>query len=92
MLCMWLLLLDKALLSSWGTSCIDQTIRILIKIWLIVDGTSIFDINKKNMSRTIIPVFETANVSGNGQSEHSYYHYSIKKFTVLILTIGFWQD
>ena len=28
----------------------------------IVDGTSIFDINKKNMSRTIIPVFETANV------------------------------
>ena len=26
----------------------------------IVDGTSIFDINKKNMSRTIILVFETA--------------------------------
>ena len=54
----------------------------------IVDGTSIFDINKKNMSRTTILVF----LSGNGQSEHSYYHYSIKKFTVLILTIGFWQD
>ena len=56
----------------------------------IVDGTSIFDINKKNMSRTII--FETANLSGNTQSEHLYYHYSIKKFTVLIVTIGYWQD
>ena len=44
----------------------------------IVDGTSIFDINKKNMSRTII--FETAKLSGNRQSEHLYYHYSIKKF------------
>ena len=55
-----------------------------------VDGTSIFDINKKNMSRTII--FETANLSGNTHSEHLYYHYSIKKFTVLIVTIGYWQD
>ena len=35
-----------------------------------------FDINKKNMSRTII--FETAKLSGNRQSEHLYYHYSIK--------------
>ena len=56
----------------------------------IVDGTSIFDINKKNMSRTII--FETANLSGNTQSEYLYYHYSIKKFTVLVVTIGYWQD
>ena len=55
-----------------------------------VDGTSIFDINKKNMSRKII--FETANLSGNTHSEHLYYHYSIKKFTVLIVTIGYWQD
>ena len=55
-----------------------------------VIGTSIFDINKKNMSRTII--FETANLSGNRQSEHLYYHYSIKKFTVLVVTIGYWQD
>ena len=55
-----------------------------------VIGTSIFDINKKNMSRTII--FETANLSGNTYSEHLYYHYSIKKFTVLVVTIGYWQD
>ena len=55
-----------------------------------VDGTSIFDINKKNMSRKII--FETANLSGNTHSEHLYYHYSIKKFTVLVVTIGYWQD
>ena len=55
-----------------------------------VIGTSIFDINKKNMSRTII--FETANLSGNTHSEHLYYHYSIKKFTVLVVTIGYWQD
>ena len=65
MLCMWLLLLDKALLSSWGTSCMDQTI---------------FDINMKIMSRKII--FDTANLSGNRQSEHLYYHYSIKKFKI----------
>lgn len=71
---MWLLLLDKALLSSCGTSCMDQTI---------------FDINMKIMSRTI---FETANLSGNRQSEHLYYHYPTKKFTVLIVTIGYWQD
>ena len=44
-----------------------------------VIGTSIFDINKKNMSRTII--IETANLFGNRQNEHLYYHYSIKKFT-----------
>ena len=87
MLCMWLLLLDKALLSSWGTSCKDQTICIINQT---VIGTSIFDINKKNMSRTII--FETANLSGNTHSEHLYYHYSIKKFTVLVVTIGYWQD
>ena len=55
-----------------------------------VIGTSIFDINKKNMSRTII--FETVNLSGNTQSEHLYYHYSIKKFTVLVVPIGYWQD
>ena len=65
MLCMWLLLLDKALLSSCGTSCIDRTI---------------FDINMKIMSRTTIS--ETANLSGNRQSEHLYYHYSIKKFKI----------
>ena len=56
----------------------------------MVIGTSMFDINTKVTSRTII--FETANLSGNRQSEHLYYHYSIKKFTVLIVTIGYWQD
>ena len=85
---MWLLLLERALLSSWGTSCKDQTICRYINQTVI--GTSIFDINKKNMSRTII--FETANLSGNTHSEHLYYHYSIKKFTVLVVTIGYWQD
>lgn len=83
---MWLLLLERALLSSCGTSCMDQTICVLIE-WL---GKSIFDINMKIMSRTII--LETANLSGNRQSEHLYYHNSIKKFTVLIVTIGYWQD
>ena len=48
----------------------------------MVIGTSIFDIDMKVMSRTII--FETANLSRNRQSEHLYYHYSIKKCTVLI--------
>lgn len=55
----------------------------------IVDGTSIFDINKKKIWTIIL---ETANLSGNTQSEHLCYHYSIKKFTVLVVTIGYWQD
>lgn len=80
---MWLLLLDKALLSSWGTSCMDQTICILIE-WL---GKSIFDINMKNMSRTII--IETANLSGNRQSEHLYYHILLKnlEYTMYFVTV-----